>query len=111
MIQETKNAPFSTPIPNRASIAGKLYPQNRYIITRLSAERQAMNRKEIEILGLIKKLIQCTAEKYEENKIILLSISAGAGDEYLLDFLKKLFALTDKMRPQLIEMKKGVNHD
>ena len=64
-----------------------------------------MSRKEMEILNLAEMLKQCTQERYEANKAVLLAVSAN--NEHLTDFLKKLFALVDKMRPQLIEMKEG----
>lgn len=61
-----------------------------------------MSRKDIEILNLAEMLMEYTQERYEENKAILLSVNAK--NEHLTNFLKKLFALVDKMRPQLIEM-------
>ena len=64
-----------------------------------------MSRKEIEITNIEMMLLQCTQEKYEANKAVLLAVNAN--NAHLLDFLKRLFLLVDKKRPQFIEMKGG----
>lgn len=64
-----------------------------------------MSRKENEIYNIAMMLMQCTQDEYEANKAVLLAVNAN--NVHLLDFLKRLFALVDKKRPQLIEMKGG----
>lgn len=65
-----------------------------------------MSRTYWEILNLAAALIHCTQEDYEAKKAVLLAVNAN--NEHLTDFLKELFPLVDKKRPQLIEMKEGV---
>ena len=66
-----------------------------------------MNRKEIEINNIATMLLECTQEKYEQNKIVLMSYAVVNRKTSLINFLKVLFEFTDGKRPLLIKMKAG----
>ncbi len=59
-----------------------------------------------EIIELVQILLELGTDAYTECKYILLSVSAGHRGTH--NFINKLFEVTDRHRPFLIEMKKGV---
>ncbi len=59
-----------------------------------------------EVIEMAKTLLEMGTDTYTKCKYILLSVSAGHQGTH--DFISKLFEVTDRRRPPLIEMKKGV---